>query len=236
MTTLQAVAVDDVRKIFGRFPALSGVNCDFQAGQVTLLMGPNGAGKSTLLSILAVLSRPTSGQVRYGDYSHREVEVYLRQLVGFVSHAPLLYADLSARENLRFFGKLYGVNQLDERVDAWLRRTDLVEAADRPLHQFSRGMIQRVALGRALLHDPPLLLLDEPFTALDRAGIALLRDTIAETRDRGRVIIIATHDTEAVDRLCDAQLLLRRGRVAAYHRQAGLTADQLKEHYHATLR
>ncbi|MBK8482090.1 MAG: ABC transporter ATP-binding protein [Proteobacteria bacterium] len=183
--TISPVRLVGLRKVYRRHAALAGVDGELAAGQVSVLMGPNGAGKSTLLGILSTLARPTGGEVFFGSWSHAQAERSLRQTIGFLGHAPLLYPDLSARENLMFFGRLYRLAALPARVEAWLARTGMLAAADRPVRQLSRGMAQRVALGRALLHRPALLLLDEPFTALDRGGVALLREVIRALRAAG---------------------------------------------------
>ncbi len=224
-----------VRKVFGRHAALAGVSARFVAGEVSLLMGPNGAGKSTLLGILSTTSRPTSGEVRFGDLDHRAAERQVAQRIGLLSHAPLLYPELSPRENLRFFAELYGRRDARVWVERWLDRVDLSAAAERPVRLLSHGMKQRVALGRALLHDPDLLLFDEPFTGLDRAGIKLLRQEIARARIERRIVIVVTHDIDAVDSLCDQLVVLRRGRVVAQEQGTALGAKEILDTYHAAV-
>ncbi|MBK6848552.1 MAG: heme ABC exporter ATP-binding protein CcmA [Proteobacteria bacterium] len=233
--TISPVRVVALRKVYGRHAALAGVDGELAAGQVSVLMGPNGAGKSTLLGLLSTLARPTSGEVFFGPWSHREAERDLRHTIGFLGHAPLLYRDLSARENLTFFGRLYGLTGLSARVEQWLAQTGMSAAAERPVRQLSRGMTQRVALGRALLHEPQLLLLDEPFTALDRGGVALLRQVIRSLRQAGRTVVLATHDVEAVSGLCDQLWVLRRGRIVARRSGATLDGAALLAGYHQAI-
>lgn len=230
--TISPVRLVGLRKVYRRHAALAGVDGELAAGQVSVLMGPNGAGKSTLLGILSTLARPTAGDVFFGPWSHAQAERGVRHTIGFLGHAPLLYRDLSARENLMFFGRLYRLAGLPARVEAWLARTGLLGAADRPVRQLSRGMAQRVALGRALLHRPELLLLDEPFTALDRGGVALLREVIGALRAAGRTVVLATHDAEAVGNLCDQLWVLKRGRVVARRSGANLAGSALLDCYH----
>lgn len=232
---LQRVEVRGVRKVFGRHAALAGVDATFGCGEVALLMGPNGAGKSTLLSILATTSRPTAGDVRYGDTDHLSALDVFRHRIGLLTHAPLLYPDLSARENLRFFARLYGLVGGRDWVERWLAHVDLEAAATRPLRHLSHGMKQRVALGRALMHDPPLLLLDEPFTGLDRAGVDLLRREIVRAKEMDKVVVVVTHDVEAVDGLCDQLVVLRRGRTASRLEKRGMSAKEILEHYHGVV-
>lgn len=237
-----SLELSKVRKVFGRHAALAGVDAHFAAGQVSLLMGPNGAGKSTLLTILSTTSRPTSGKVRFGKLDHDGAERVLHDRIGLLGHVTLLYPELSPRENLLFFARLYGRPDAKTWVESWLERVDLMSAADRPVRLLSHGMKQRVALGRALLHDPDLLLFDEPFTGLDRAGIELLRQEIVHAREQKRIVIVVTHDVEAVDGLCDQLVVLRRGRVAkqlvAKQGESGgrgLTAKEILDAYHAVV-
>jgi heme exporter protein A len=231
------VAIEEVRKVYGRQPALAGVSCRLAPGQLALLMGPNGAGKSTLLSILSTLSRPSSGEVRYGSRSHRQAEEELRGRIGLVAHAPMLYRQLSCRENLRFWARLYGVGDAAAEVERWLARVGLAEAADKPAQDLSRGMAQRLALARALLPDPELLLLDEPFTGLDREAIATLRKELAAAREAGKIVALVSHELDAVDGLCQHLVVLRRGRVAGELREPGgaLAVARIQEAYLAAV-
>ncbi len=192
--------------------ALVALDATFPAGTVTALLGPNGAGKSTLMGILSTLMRPSEGEVRYGDVSHDDPSA--RALVGYVGHRTMLYRPLSARENLRFFGKLYGVLDLDARIEHLLGEVGLARDADRPAGDFSRGMAQRLTIARALLPGPKLLLLDEPLTGLDRAGVAMAVRLFGAERDRGAVVVMASHDLAATGALADRALILRRGRKA----------------------
>ena len=224
-----------MRKVFGRQVVLSGVNCTFCRGRVSLLLGPNGAGKSTLLSILSTLSRPTSGEVTYGDVGHEEAETTMRGRIGQVDHAPMLYRQMSGHENLLFFARMYGVAQPEAEVDAWLERVGMTRHARRPVGQLSRGMIQRLALARALLHDPALVLMDEPFTGLDREATGLLREELTAAGEAGKVVILTTHELDAVDGLCGQLVVLGGGRVVADIEEKGMATARVKEHYHATL-
>jgi len=206
------VTVEGVTKVYGRQRALGGVSLTLEAGRLCVLLGPNGAGKSTLISILSTLTRPTGGEVRFGDTPHREAARSLRGAIGVVAHESFLYGDLTGRENLRFFLGLY---DLRDGSDELLARVGLDEAADRPVRTYSRGMQQRLALARALAGQPRLLLLDEPFTGLDRAGVAALRTLLAELRDDGRILVLVTHDLAAAGDLAQHAVVLRRGKVVA---------------------
>ncbi len=232
---ISEVALREVRKVYGRHLALSSVSTRFAPGELALLMGPNGAGKSTLLGILSTLSRPSGGEIRYGEHEHRYAEEHLRGRIGLVAHAPMLYLQLSSRENLAFFARLYGVARAAEEVERWLARVGMLEAADKPAGELSRGMAQRIALARALLAEPELLLLDEPFTGLDREATELLREELAAARAAGKIVIVVSHELEAVDGLASHLVVLRRGRVAKELREPALSAARIQESYREAL-
>jgi heme exporter protein A len=223
------VAVRDVSRHYGRRRALSRVSLDCRAGQVLGLLGPNGAGKSTLLAILATLLAPSSGEVRYGAKTAGEAGPALRSRLGFLSHDLHLYPELTARENLTFFARLYGLSSVADRVAAALDRAGLTARRDDLVSGFSRGMRQRLALERSLLHDPRLLLLDEPFTGLDDASVAALVARLQELRAVERIIVVVTHDLDVAERLLDTVAVLKDGRLAAFDQARG----RIREHYRA---
>jgi heme exporter protein A len=229
---ITALKLEKVRKVYGRTPVLKGISCAFEPGRPALVVGPNGAGKSTLINILSTLSRPTSGEVRYGEVGHREAERELRGRIGLVAHAPMLYPQMSGRENLLFFARMYRLRRAADEVTRWLERVDMAGAADRPVQQLSRGMVQRIALARALLTDPDLLLMDEPFTGLDRDAAGLLRTEIERACGVGAIVLVVTHDLVAVDGLCAQLLVLRAGRVTADVDEPNLTRASILESYH----
>jgi heme exporter protein A len=200
-------------KVYGRQRALAGVDLTLRAGEAVALLGPNGAGKSTLVGILATLLKPSTGQVLYGGHAaHHDDE--LRGAIGVVAHESLCYGDLSGRENLLLFARLYAVPEPHDRADEVLRRVGLAgDAERRAARTYSRGMLQRLAVARALVHRPQLLLLDEPFTGLDRAGVELLGALLHEERARGAILVVVTHDFEAVASLIDRVVVLARGKV-----------------------
>ena len=193
--------------------ALVDVNTEFCSGTATAVLGPNGAGKSTLVSLLTTLARPTEGQIYFGD---RELGVHdsiIRSQIGYVGHQTMLYGSLTARENLFFFGRMYGLATLETDVANHLKLVGLERDADRAVDEFSRGMCQRLSIARALLPRPQLLLLDEPFTGLDQKGIDLARKLFADRRDSGAILVIVSHDLSVTGQLADKALVLRRGRV-----------------------
>ena len=183
----------------------------FEPGRVAAVLGPNGAGKTTLLGILSTLVSPSSGTVRWGDDPLGRGSPS-RAHIGYVGHDPGLYVDLTARENLRFFCALHGCDATPARVDRLLARVGLADVPDdATARTFSRGMLQRLALARALAHDPALLLFDEPSAALDPAGAAWLQTELAAERAAGRTVVLVTHDLEATAAIADQVVILRRG-------------------------
>ena len=208
------ISVEEVSRSFGRRRALSRVSFRAAQGEILGILGPNGAGKSTLLAILATLLRPTSGRVRYGGVTDTQGTA-LRARIGVLGHDLFLYPELTARENLEFFAGLHAVPEPAHAADEALERAGLGARADDPVSTFSRGMRQRVALERALIHRPRLLLLDEPFTGLDDASASALVARLRELRRAGAILVVATHDLEIADRLLDHALFLRDGRPAA---------------------
>ncbi len=205
----------EVTRTFGRRRALNKVSMTAQAGTITALLGPNGAGKSTLLSIAATLLQPTSGQVQFGAHAGRDGGPALRSRIGMLGHDLYLYAELSAAENLRFFAQIYGLSGIERRVDTALERAGLSGRRDDIVSGFSRGMRQRLALERALIHEPRLLLLDEPFTGLDEGARDALRVRLLAAKSEGAIVLLTTHDLAAIAQLTDATLSLVDGRLAA---------------------
>ncbi len=231
---LSRVAVQKVGKRFGHQRALVGVDLELAAGEVCALLGPNGAGKSTLLGILSTLVRPTSGAVTYVDGdAARPADDRLRGEIGLLAHASLCYGELTAVENLVFFGGLYGVADPEARAHALLDQVGLDgKARARVASTYSRGMVQRLALARALIADPSLLLLDEPFTGLDRGGALALGQRLGQARADGVIVLVVTHDLEAIAEVTDHVVVLRRGQVAHAVRQRGFTYAELRDLYH----
>ena len=206
------VAAEGVGKAFGRAVVLRDVTLRIQAGQAIAVFGPNGAGKSTMLRLFAGLMAPTGGRLRTFGVAGPDPAV--RRRIGLVAHQSFLYPDLTARENLVFYARMFGLSDVEERVRVWLDRVALADAAARPVRLFSRGMEQRLALARALIHEPDLVILDEPWTGLDAASSDWLADLLRELRDRGRTIVVATHDFQRGLDLATRVLIVHRGRVA----------------------
>lgn len=209
MTALQ---IRNVWKYYGDYPALRDVTFDVDEGCCLALLGRNGAGKTTLLKILAGLSNPGKGAVTIlGQDARAEVT---RRRIGVLGHGIGIYEELSAYENLMLFARLYGVPDPGRTVSEWLERTGLERVREGLVREFSRGMRQRLAVARAFLHQPALMLLDEPFTALDDRGIAVLQDFLRDARRAGRTIIMATHQLREAFELATAVALINRGKLA----------------------
>ncbi len=207
------IEIEGLEKAFGRHRVLRGIHLAIEAGSSVVLFGPNGAGKTTLLRILATLSRPSAGYVRVAGVEIRANPEGIRRYLGLVGHMPLLYDDLSAWENLRFYARLYGVErpeariqELLERVGLWPRRKELVRT-------FSRGMVQRLAIARALVHNPPILLLDEPDTGLDPQAAEMMTTLLREVGGNARTVLMTTHHLERGLALADRVLILAGGRL-----------------------
>ncbi|MBI2187504.1 MAG: ABC transporter ATP-binding protein [Acidobacteria bacterium] len=207
------LAVEDVSRHFGRRRALSRITFRADRGAILGLLGPNGAGKSTMLALLATLLRPTSGTIRYGDHVAGAHGAGLRASIGVLGHDLFLYPELTARENLEFFAGLYGLPDRRAAADAALEAAGLSDRGNDPVSSFSRGMRQRVALERALIHQPRLLLLDEPFTGLDDGSAAALGRRLQTLRASGAIIVLATHDLDLAEDLLDRAVFLRDGRM-----------------------
>jgi heme exporter protein A len=229
----QEVRASGLTKLYGRHRALGGVDLTLRAGSLCAVLGPNGAGKSTLLGILSTLVRPTSGQVVYQVEGKALEPREVRASIGVLAHEPMVYGELSAVENLRLFAQLYDVPDGAARTAALLDDVGLdAEARLRPARTYSRGMMQRVSLARALLHQPRLLLLDEPFTGLDRAGAQALARTLAAAKRDGRIVLVVSHDLEAIAAECNHVVVIKRGKIVHDEpREAPFGAAALKETY-----
>ncbi len=230
-------------KLYGMRPVLKGVSLSVTRGEFVAVLGANGAGKTTLLRILATLTRPSAGSLRIAGVDALAHADRARALIGMVSHQSLIYPDLTARENLEFFGRMYGISDSEipasdstidttslqnpkSRIEDALRRVNLWQRRDDFARTFSRGMTQRLTIARAILHDPPLLLLDEPFTGLDQTSAANLSALLRETAMRERAVIMTTHElSRGLDGVTRA-LIIKAGRIE-HELAAGFTPDLL---------
>ncbi|MCC7497411.1 MAG: heme ABC exporter ATP-binding protein CcmA [Bryobacterales bacterium] len=209
---MNAVAAARIWKFYGDYPALREISFEVAEGRCLALLGRNGAGKTTMLRILAGLSRASKGQVTLFGKDAAAAES--RSRIGILGHGIAVYDELSALENLQLFARLYGLPRPAETALAWLEKTGLERVKNGLVREFSRGMRQRLAVARAFLHNPSVLLLDEPFTALDDRAIAVLQGLLVEARDSGRTIIMSTHQLREALELATDVALINRGRLA----------------------
>jgi heme exporter protein A len=223
-----------VRKLIKRFglkPVLRGMDFSVESGEFVALLGPNGAGKTTFLRILASLSRPTMGSVNIAGYSLPNQAAAVRRRLGVVSHLPLLYGDLTAEENLRFYARMYNVAHAEKRISEVLEMVGLVSRRRDLVRTFSRGMQQRLAIGRAVLHDPEVMLFDEPHTGLDQDACQMLDTVLRDVAARGRTVVMTSHDLARVADLASRFDVLSRGVIAASVQRSQMDPNNLLAFY-----
>ncbi len=209
----EVIVADGLQVSYGYVRVLRSVDLKVKRGEFWMIFGPNGAGKSTLMGVLATLIKPQGGRLTIEGVSAARPGADLRRKIGLVSHQSFLYADLTARENLLFYGRLYGLRSPAEAVERALGEVGLDLCADRRLRTFSRGMHQRLAIARALLPDPHILLLDEPFSGLDQQARGRFRSLLNDMHERRKTFVLATHDVRLGLELCSHVALLDRGRI-----------------------
>jgi heme exporter protein A len=224
-----------VRKDFGPQFALAGVDLDVPQGSYVAVMGPNGAGKTTLLKVMAGLATPTAGSVRLAGVEMRRAGPALRALVGFVAHETMLYADLSARDNLVFHARLLNVARVHERVEDLAERLGIGRVLDRPVRTLSRGTRQRAAIARALLHSPHVLMMDEPYTGLDEVGATTLAALLGELHTPERTLIVTVHEVSRALAGPERLVVLDQGRVALDRPLDGGAAEEISSAYRSLL-
>ena len=230
------IEVRGLVKAFGIKSVLRGMDFQVDDGEFVAVVGPNGSGKTTLLRILASLARPTMGKVSLGGYKLPGQSGAARKVLGVVSHQPMLYGDLTADQNLRFFGRMYGAVELDDRIPEVLdivrlspRRYDLVR-------EYSRGMQQRLAIGRGILHRPELLLFDEPHTGLDPDSADMLDDLLMKVTDEGRTVVMTSHDLTRAGELASRVDFLSGGKIARSVKRGELDPGELNSLYYKVTR
>ena len=225
------IKVENLTKVYGLLPVLKSVSFSINKGEFVVLLGPNGSGKSTLLRLMSGLSRPTQGLIRIGGWVMPQEASAVRAQIGLVSHKPLLCPHLSARENLDFFARLYGIGRTEgqRRIQDSLDQLGLHRRADSLVRTFSRGMAQRLGIARALLHQPPILLFDEPYSGLDQQASDQLDALLQAQRDR--TIIISTHQLRRPPDLAERALILSRGQIAFDGSIQGIDSRQMTAIY-----
>lgn len=228
----------EVRRLLKRFGSkvvLQGLDFQVRSGEFVALLGPNGAGKTTFLRILASLSRPSAGEVRVNGHRLPQEAAAVRRDLGVVSHQPLLYGDLTAEENLRFYARLYGLEDAEGRIDEVLEVVGLKRRRRDLVRTFSRGMQQRLSIGRAILHDPQVLLFDEPYTGLDQDACAMLDEILRTVAGQGRTIVMTSHDLARAEDLATRFDVLSRGRIVASVQRDQLADSNLLTFYRQAL-
>ncbi|HKV03119.1 MAG TPA: heme ABC exporter ATP-binding protein CcmA [Ktedonobacteraceae bacterium] len=228
--------IKGLKKSFDLKPILRGVDLFLDQGECMALLGANGAGKTTLMRILAGLVKPSAGSVYVGGLDIERDAQQLRRMVGFVAHQPYLYDELTVLENLLFFGRMYAVKQARERASELLQRVGLAKRAGERVAALSRGQVQRLALARALLHSPRLLLLDEPDTGLDEQGNELLEALLHEHVERGGTTLFTTHNLDRALKLSDRIGMLAGGRVVYQQETGGLELGGVRQAYQEVIR
>ena len=226
------LSVDGLVKRFGPVKALDGITLELRAGELLLLLGPNGAGKTTLTRVLTTLARSGKGALLFRGAPLKEKEkILLRRDVGYLSHQSFLYAYLTAMENLQFYGRLYGVEDVERKAREVLEAVGLPDTGERQAGTFSRGMQQRLSLARVLLTDPRLLILDEPYAGLDPSGSRVLTELLRSLKSRERAILLVTHELEDCLPIADRIAIMHRGRLVWEAPAGSLGAEEVKRRY-----
>ena len=225
------IEIRGLSKSFGPMSALRGIDLQVADGQFLTIVGPNGAGKTTLLRILATLLKPSRGDVYINGLPLTAENPEMRRQIGYLSDRPLIYPHLTAEENLFFFGRLYDVSPLRERVDSLLQAVGLVDRRHSMAGTLSRGLQQRLSLARSMIHQPAIMLLDEPFTGLDPQATQMLEGLLQRLRPKSQTVIMTIHNLEQGLALCDRLVILARGAVAYQTDKTSLTLSDLRETY-----
>ncbi len=227
-----AVEVQGLTKSFGSHLALRGIDLKVREGDFLTIFGPNGAGKTTLIKVLATTMKPSSGSVRVASFYLRDNPVQIRRNIGLVSHQSLLYDNLTAFENLKFYGKMYDVPNLEKRIHAVAAQFELSPRLHHQVRTLSRGLLQRLSIARAVIHNPPILLLDEPETGLDQQATAMLKELLDALSAEAGTIIMTTHRLEYGLELGDHVAILAEGKIVYEESKQALDVDSLRETYY----
>ena len=225
------ITVTQLIKRFGPKTILRGLDFHVEQGEFVALLGPNGAGETTFLRVLASLSSPTMGKVQISGYNLPQQAAAVRRRLGVVLHQPLLYGDLTAEENLRFYGRMYALDNLDTLIGETLEWVGLANRRRDLVRTFSRGMQQRLSIARAVIHDPDVILFDEPYTGLDQDASSMLDDVLRRVAAQGRTIVMTSHDLARTADLASRFDVLSRGVITASARQGEVGVDNLLAFY-----
>ncbi|MDC0947282.1 heme ABC exporter ATP-binding protein CcmA [Nitrospinaceae bacterium] len=231
-----AIEVRHLRKAFGTLKAVDGIDFELRQGEFLTVFGPNGAGKTTLIKILAGLTQPSSGTAKVAGFDIAEGHPEMRKEIGIISHATALYADLTPLENLIFFARMHGLKQPEDRALKVIEEVGLSPRRNDRIRTFSRGMLQRLSIARAVLHDPAILFLDEPFTGLDLHATNVLKEHLQRLHDRHRTILMTTHDISCGLEMCDKVALQVQGKFAFLENITDVDKDQFESIYFDAVR
>lgn len=210
---------------------LRGIDLSIKKGETVAILGPNGAGKSTLLKVLATLIKPTSGAIKVNGMDLKKNRLEIKKILGYLPHSSLLYDHYSPLENLVFFGNLYGVKNAEKRAIELVKDVGLSFFLNEPVKNFSRGMIQRIAIARAIVHDPEILLLDEPHTGLDQGAISILNNVILSMKEKGTTTLMVTHDFKQAAEICDRIIIVKSGKIVDDFQMENQELSVLTEKY-----
>lgn len=230
--SLPAIAIQNLSKTFGNLYALRKVSLDLNQGDFLTIFGPNGAGKTTLIRILSTITSLTAGDVTIAGFALSKQPEPIRNRIGVIAHQTFLYEELTAQENLRFYGKLYQVQNLDSRIESMLNDVGLQARKHDPVRTFSRGMQQRLSIARAMLHDPEILLLDEPYTGLDQHAAEMLTGWLKRLRSSHRTTLMVTHDLERGIDLADRIAILHDGRLVFEEVRSAIDPATFRQTYY----
>ncbi len=225
------IEIRDLIKNFGRKQVLKGVNLKIKKGEFLTLFGPNGAGKTTLLKTVATTINPDEGEIIVNGSKLSEEAIEIRRKVGFVSHNPLLYDDLTSEENLKFYARMYEVKDYERKINSLLKKVGLFHRKYDLVRTFSRGMLQRLAIARTLVHDPEILLLDEPYTGLDPGASNMLDELLSALKDEGHTFFMTSHDLEKGYNLATRVAVIVKGEITLDRRKEEVSLEDLKDYY-----
>lgn len=225
------IKINNITKSFGTFYALRGIDLQINAGEFWVIVGPNGAGKTTLLKIIATLANPSGGSIDIGDTSSLKNKLNIRKEIGFIGHQSFLYSNLSAAENLKFYGRMYRLKNLQDLIFEKLDQVGLMDRKNDLVRDFSRGMQQRLTIARALLTSPKVILLDEPFSGLDQQGIDLFSNLLKSLVSPQRVILMTTHNLQLGWELASHFAVLSNGKIVKTDSCKNMEFIKFKEHY-----
>ena len=211
---IHIISIEKISKWFGTNIVLRNIDLRIENGEFLTIFGPNGAGKTTLIKIMSTLVAPTSGKIVIDEIDINDDPIEIRKKIGVISHDTFLYHELTAAENLSFFGRMYGTPRLDTRIEELLKQVGLSHRKNDRVRTFSRGMKQRLSIARALIHDPPILFLDEPYTGLDQHASAVFDSLLSSMNAHDKTRVLISHDIERGISMCDRAVILTDGKIA----------------------